>query len=141
MKRNLLESVRLIPYAPNDTVNRLGALSAVFAISALGAAPGAIAKVTVAHCETESGTYTDVVDKRIFLNSTVVEKDGNGNFVRSNVFIPIEAGDLVNVDIDLVGCKEFVKINVEYVDDSGAAVTATTEYALCLGDFTVNPPA
>lgn len=38
----------------------------------------------------------------------------------------VNAGDLANMDIDLIGCKEYVKITV--------TTNATATYALTLGD-------
>ena len=140
MKRSLLESVRVAPYVIGQPIDRIGALSAVLGINVSSADEGAAAVITVTHSDTDDGTYTAVEDKRIFLNATVPEYDGGGNFVKSIVSVPVESAQLVNVDIDIVGCKQFVKIGVEYVADDGESADVTATYALCLGDFSDNPP-
>ena len=74
-------------------------------------------------------------DERIFLDDTIIERDAAGGFVKSSVTVPVAAGQLVNVDIDLLGCKRFVKIGVDY---GTASVTAAC--VLILGDYSETPP-
>lgn len=138
MKRELLESVKAIPYTLEQVVDRLGALSAVLGISVTSATDDAQATVTVTHADASDGTFEAVPDERIFLEDTIVERDSTGKFVRSIATMPVVTGDLLNVDIDLLGCKQFVKVAVTY--DGGASPSVTAAYALTLGDNHTNPP-
>jgi len=51
----------------------------------------------------------------------------------------VAAGELVNIDVDLIGCKEYIKVQAEY-SAAGAAATVTSDYALALGDYDRIPP-
>ena len=108
MKRALIQSVKVTPYTSEDAINREGYLSAILAASVTA---GTTAKVSVTHCDTKAGDYVAVPDDFI-----VVGKD-SASFT---------APALVNFDIDLVGCKRYIKIKVE------GPTTAT--YAVALGD-------
>lgn len=108
MKRALTQSVKVTPYTSEDAINREGYLSAILAASVTA---GTTAKVSVTHCDTKAGDYVAVPDDFI-----VVGKD-SASFT---------APALVNFDIDLVGCKRYIKIKVE------GPTTAT--YAVALGD-------
>lgn len=140
MKRQLFESIKSMPYDSGQSVDRLGALSAVLAIGMTAADPGAFAVVSVTHAETETSTFEPTADERMFMNDTYVLRDADGQFEKSFVRLPVAANDLVNVEIDLVSCAQFIKINVEYVDTHGVSVSATATYTLTLGDYTHNPP-
>lgn len=139
MKRLLFESVKAIPYSLAQAVDRLDALSGVLGISVTSADENTVATITVAHCDTSDGEYSLVTDERLFLDDTIVERDAKNKSVQSIVTVGAAEGELVNIDIDLVGCKRFVKINVEYAaGDDVADVTAA--YVFTLGDFGQNPP-
>ncbi|MDR1465435.1 MAG: hypothetical protein LBJ11_09080 [Oscillospiraceae bacterium] len=118
MKRELLENVKVLPVTSGSTViDRAGFLSAVLGVTATGATT-----VTVAHCDTEDGTFEPVKDTRLFGDGTKVADDGSVSAV-----IPTEADDLLNVGIDLVGCKQFIQF------------TAAGAFALALGDSIAQP--
>ena len=136
MKRELLENVKVQPYTSGDAIDREGYLSAVLGVS-LGAATGTPTGITVkvpfTECDTESGSYTPVADKLVVPGKTT---DDTGA-------VTIEAdptgSELHNIDIDLVGCKQFIKatVAVECTGESTPSCTATC--AIALGDKNVQP--
>jgi hypothetical protein len=136
MKRELLENVKVQPYTSGDAIDREGYLSAVLGVSlgaATGTPTGITVKVTFTECDTESGSYTPVADKLVVPGKTT---DGTGA-------VTIEAdpagSELHNIDIDLVGCKQFIKatVAVECTGESTPSCTATC--AIALGDKNVQP--
>ena len=136
MKRELLENVKVQPYTSGDAIDREGYLSAVLGVS-LGAATGTPAgitvKVTFTECDTESGSYTPVADKLIVPGKTT---DDTGA-------VTIEAdpagSELHNIDIDLVGCKQFIKATVAVECTGGTTSSCTATCAIALGDKNVQP--
>lgn len=112
MKRELLKNVKVMPYTLETAIDREGFLSAVLGIAVTA---GETVTVAVTHCDEESGSYEAVEaveDKMLVI-------DGESTIAVSGV-------QLVNVDLDLVGCKRYIKINV-----TGGA---TATYAVVLGD-------
>lgn len=136
MKRELLENVKVQPYTSGDAIDREGYLSAVLGVS-LGAATGTPTGITVkvkfTECDTERGSYTPVADKLVVPGKTT---DDTGA-------VTIEAdpagSELHNIDIDLVGCKQFIKatVAVECTGETSPSCTATC--AIALGDKNVQP--
>ena len=114
MKRGLLQTVRVLPYTSGAVIDRAGFLSAV--LGATASTAGTLS-ATVTHSDTENGTYEAVPDPYIVLGEPAETE--------------LEAGGTVNVDIDLVGCKQFVKIM--------AGGTATATLAVALGDKATMP--
>lgn len=112
MKRELFENVKVIPDGVGVVIDRSGFLSAVLGISVTAAVNESL-KLEVQHCDTESGTYEPVEDSHIGVDGILKEQTVN-------------AGDMLNVDIDLLGCKQYIKIM--------ATTNATATYALTLGD-------
>lgn len=121
MKRELIQNVKILPYASDDSVDRNGFLSAV-----IGAVIGTAGELTltVTHSD-DDFSYEAVTDKLVF-----PEKQTEGGTFTTE---ELEVGDIVNIDIDLVGLKNFVKITA-----SGAAAASST-FALALGDKHVQP--
>lgn len=126
MKRELLENVKVQPYTSGDAIDREGYLSAVLGVSlgaATGTPTGITVKVTFTECDTEGGSYTPVADKLVVPGKTT---DDTGA-------VTIEAdpagSELHNIDIDLVGCKQFIKATVVVTDQS-----CTATCAIALGD-------
>lgn len=117
MKRELLQNAQVAPYTSGAVVNRMNFLSMIFAAAVTAA--GALT-LTVEHCDTEGGTFEAVTDTHIAPHEGAIE----GGVIS----ITAAAGDTVQVDIDLVGCKQFVTITA-----SGAAASGAT-YAFALGD-------
>lgn len=136
MKRELLENVKVQPYTSGDAIDREGYLSAVLGVS-LGAATGThtgiTVKVTFTECDTKSGSYTPVADKLVVPGKTT---DDTGA-------VTIEAdpagSELHNIDIDLVGCKQFIKATVAVECTGGSTPSCTATCAIALGDKNVQP--
>lgn len=130
MKRELFKNIKALPYASAAAVDRLGFSSGVLAakISAVTGAPTA-AKLAVAvtHSDTVGGDYAAVTDDFIF-------PDGANEFA-----IDVEDGLEVNIPIDLVGCKQFVKVTCTVTFTAGTTPGSTNAYALVLGDPTAAP--
>ena len=136
MKRELLENVKVQPYTSVDAIDREGYLSAVLGVSlgaATGTPTGITVKVTFTECDTESGSYTPVADKLVVPGKTT---DGTGA-------VTIEAdpagSELHNIDIDLVGCKQFIKATVAVECTGGSTPSCTATCAIALGDKNVQP--
>lgn len=115
MKRALFDTVLVLPFASGSTVCRLGYESAVLALTV---AAGKEATVKVEHADAIDGSFEAVPDSRLFVDDPV---NASGEAIVKN---ETEAEVVANLDIDLVGCKAFVKITV----------TGGTAGALALGD-------
>ena len=136
MKRELLENVKVQPYTSGDAIDREGYLSAVLGVSlgaATGTPTGITVKVTFTECDTEDGSYTPVADKLVVPGKTT---DDTGA-------VTIEAdpagSELHNIDIDLVGCKQFIKATVAVERTGGTSPSCTATCAIALGDKNVQP--
>lgn len=112
MKRELFENVKVVPGGVGAVIDRSGFLSAVLGIS-VSAAVNKSLELEVQHCDTEAGEFKAVEDSHIGVDGVLKEQTVN-------------AGDMLNVDIDLLGCKQYIKIV--------ATTEATATYALTLGD-------
>lgn len=108
MKRELIENVKVLPYTLDTAIDREGFLSAVLAVSV---SEGTTAKVAITHCDTDNGSYEAVPDDFVVVGKDEVSFTGT---------------PLLNFDIDLVGCKRYIKINV--------TGPSSATYALVLGD-------
>lgn len=121
MKRQLIQNTKVQPYTSGDAVERNGFLSAV-----LGAKISADGELTVKVTHSDDGaTFEDVKDRLLFPENPTA-KDTPGQIVVKD----LKADDLVCIDIDLVGLKNYIKVEV-----SGAGATL----ALALGDKNVQP--
>lgn len=136
MKRELLENVKVQPYTSGDAIDREGYLSAVLGVSlgaATGTTTGITVKVTFTECDTKDGSYTPVADKLVVPGKTT---DDTGA-------VTIEAdptgSELHNIDIDLVGCKQFIKATVAVKCTDGSSPSCTATCAIALGDKNVQP--
>ena len=103
MKRALFETVAVLPLVSGSVVQRTGYESAVLALTV---AQNATATVKVEHCDTQDGTFEAVGDSRLFVDNPVNE---SGEAIVKN---EAPAAAVANLDIDMVGCKEFIKITV-----------------------------
>ena len=121
MKRELLQNVKVQPLTSGSAVDRTGFLSGI--IGAVIGTAGALT-LTVTHSD-DGTTFEAVTDKLVFPE----KQTGGGTFTIEE----LKKDDVVNIDIDFVGLKNFVKITA-----SGAAATDTT-LALALGDKHVQP--
>jgi hypothetical protein len=115
MKKELLQNVKVLPYKSGDAIDRAGFLSAVIAVAAK--ADGDV-KIVVTHSDTADGTFEAVSDEKLFVG-------GNGEAAG------LTAADVTNFDVDLAGCKPFIKVTV-----SG---TAAGDCAIVLGDKNTRP--
>lgn len=121
MKRELIQNTKVQPYTSGDAVERTGFLSGI--IGAVIGTAGALT-VTVSHSD-DGTTFEAVTDALVF-----PEKQTEGGVFTIDA---LAAKDIVNIDVDLVGLKNFVKFEA-----SGAAATGTT-LAIALGDKNVQP--
>ena len=110
MKRDLLYNNKLMPCASGDTIDRMGFLSAILGIQATGDVT-----INIKHAAEEGGAFEDVPDPLILLGDPLL--------------IDAEAGDLVNAQVDLIGCMQYVQFDV-----SGG-----TPFAITLGDAALMP--
>lgn len=117
MKRELIQNVKVIPYTNGDAIDREGFLSAVCAVKAAAAGDMTVA---LTHSDTATGDFVAVPDTCKFV--------GGGASATG-----LKAADIANFDIDLVGCKRFVKVTA-----SGTAATPASGgvlvCAVVLGD-------
>jgi len=113
MKRALPGNVKVFTDTLSQgVIDREGFLSAV-----VGGTVDTAGDVTIVvkDCDTENGTFADVTDDWLFIGG------GSGT-------VTAAADELVNVDVDLVGCKRYVKF-----------VTTFDEVAVVLGDAAIQP--
>lgn len=121
MKRALFQNAKVQPYKSGEAIERTGFLSAIF-----GGVIGTAGTLTVTVTHSDDGTeYSAASDKRIF-----PEKATEGGVLTADA---LEVGDVVNIDVDLVGLKNFVKFTV-----SGTAAADTT-LAVAIGDSAEQP--
>ena len=127
MKRNLFQNVLVMPYKTGDVIDRNGYLSAV--VGAVVSSGGSMT-VTVEHSD-DGETFVPVTDERVFpeqqteggkftFKEPVGAEDEDG---------PVDTTGVVNVEVDLLGLKQFVKLTVEGSDS----------LAVVLGDSSVQP--
>ena len=136
MKRELIQNVKVTPYTNGDAIDRDGFLSAVLGVlvgTPTGSPTGLAVKLTVTECDTKSGSYTPAADKLIPVDKAL---DADGSI---SLDTDVAGGALVNFDLDLVGCKQFIKIKVEVVCTGGSSASCTATAALVLGDASEVP--
>lgn len=121
MKRALFDTVTVLPFESESVTGRMGYESAILALTISN---GAEATVKVEHSDVEAGPFEAVKDSRLFIDNPV-DKDGNA-VVKNEA----EEEAVANLSIDLIGCKEYIKITV----------TGAEAVALALGDSTYQPP-
>lgn len=119
MKRELFENVKVIPGGTAVVIDRSGFLSAIIGAAVAAPEDGKEANLkklsfTVTHADAEDGEYTPVDDPYIGINGPLKE-------------ISISEGETANVEIDLLGCKRYLKI----MPSTDAAAVG---YAVVLGD-------
>jgi hypothetical protein len=124
MKRALLENIKVAPLTSGATIDRLGFLSAI--VGAEVTATGTLT-LTVTHSDEESGTFEPVTDTR--LEATGLNRATTGGVIN----VEVEEAGTVNVDLDLVGCKQFIQVAASGAAAAGAA------FAIALGDAQTAP--
>ena len=144
MKRELIQNVKVTPYTSEDAIDRDGFLSAVLGVlvgTPTGSHTGLAVKLTVTECDTKSGSYTPAADKLIPVDKAL-DADGSISLdADGSISLDTDAAGraLVNFDLDLVGCKQFIKIKVEVVCTGGSSASCTATAALVLGDKAYTP--
>ena len=136
MKRALLENVKVTPYTSGDAIDREGFLSGILGIllsDATGTPTAIEVKVTLTECDTESGDYTPVADKLVVPGMST---DDTGSVTLA---ADPAGGELHDIDLDFVGCKQYVKVTVAVTPTGGSSPTCTATCALALGDAAVQP--
>lgn len=131
MKRALIQNTKVTPYTSESAIDREGFLSAVLGVlvgTPSGSPTGLAVKLTITESDEESSGYTAAADKLIPIDKAL---DANGAI---SVDTDAAGGALVNFDLDLVGCKQFVKIKFEVVCTGGTSASCTATAALALGD-------
>ena len=137
MKRALIQSVKVTPYTSEDAINREGFLSAILAVkvgSPSGTPTGLAVKLTITESDQQSSGFAPVKDKLVCVGNAPLDAAG-----AISVSTDAKGGALVNFDLDLVGCKQFIKIKVEVVCTDGSSASCTATAALVLGDKAYTP--
>ena len=129
MKRSLFQNITAIPYTSGDTIDRSGFLSAVIGANV---ASGATLTIKAEHSD-DGETFVPVTDKLVF--PEVPTEGGEYTFVNEPIKAEdeegaVDAGGLVNVAVDLVGLKPYVKFTV---------TGATGSPVVVLGDSNAQP--
>ena len=136
MKRELFDNVKLIVKADNAVIDRIGCLSGVLAVS-IGAITGnptaSDLSIAITHADTEDGTFNPVTDAMIGMEEHPA-KDGILNKVA------VKTNDELSINLDLIGCKQFIKITPTIKFTGGTSpAAANASYALVLGDPSNSP--
>jgi hypothetical protein len=119
MKRALFQNVQVTPYNSSDIIDRNNFLSAIF-----GAAVSAAGTLTLVVTHSDDGvTFVPVTDMRLEAAPATITTNGT-------ITVDVAAPQLVNIDIDLVGCKQYVQFTASGV---------TAAYAYALGDVQYAP--
>lgn len=135
MKRTLFKTVSLIPAPGGKVIDREGFLSAVLAVSIgeiTGNPTAAVLSVKVEHADEADGEFEAVPDT--MLNPEQATLEGG---------IPdrkIAGGEELSMDLDLLGCKQFIKVTPSITFEGGTSPEASeAAYAVALGDSVKNP--
>lgn len=127
MKRELFQNITAIPYESGSAIDRTGFLSAV-----IGANVAASATLTVKVEHSDDGeTFVPVTDEMVFPEKQTI--GGEYTFRSEPIEGAEEVGGVINIDVDLVGLKNFVKFTVTGNDETAGGL------AVVLGDSAVQP--
>ena len=118
MRRALFDRLIVLPYEQGEAINRDRALSIVLGVACNAATGMPLLRVALTECATEDGEFTPVKDELAVPTEPVELEEG--------------VADMINIDV--VGCKQFVKITPTITGE------ATCAYAIALGDFDREPP-
>lgn len=135
MKRELFDNVKLIGKADNVVIDRSGCLSGVLAVS-VGAITGnptaSDLSIAITHADTEDGTYKPVTDAMIGM----VEHPSIDGVLNK---IAVKSDDQIAINLDLLGCKQYIKITPSIKFTGGTSpAAANASYALVLGDPSIS---
>lgn len=137
MKREILQNIKVYPYTSEDVIEREDFISGILGVKVgtpTGSPTGLAIKLTITESDAANGTFTAASDKNVILDKTPL--DENGSIV---VDTDVVGGELVNFDLDLIGCKNFIKVKVEAVCTGGTSAACTVTSALALGDSKNQP--
>lgn len=137
MKRALIQSVKVTPYTSEAAINREGFLSGILAVkvgSPSGTPTGMAVKLTITESDQQSGSYTPVKDKLVCVGNAPLDNAG-----MISVTTDAAGGELVNFDLDLVGLKQYIKVNVEISCSGDSTSSCEATAALALGDASEVP--
>ena len=137
MKTELLQNVKAQPYTSAAAIDRKGFNSAVLAVlvgTPTGSPTALTLGLTFTECDTDSGVFTAVKDKAILVEKALLDSNGAISFDTD-----AEGGDMFNFDIDLSGCKRYVKITIAITCTGGTSPTCSTTNAIVLGDSIEQP--
>ena len=132
MKRELFQNITAIPYTSGEVIDRTGFLSAVIGANV---ASGADVTVKVEHSD-DGENFVPITDKLVFPDKQT--EGGEYTFKIDPVDAEdaegsVEAGGVVNIDIDLAGLKPIVKLTVTGNDETAGGLVVV------LGDSAAQP--
>jgi len=128
MKRALLQNVSVSPYESGSVIDRRGFLSAALGVNVITAGE---LELTISHGDTSDGDFETLSDTHV---APLAPPTLGAGPVRVPGIYTFDANvGVINVDIDLVGCKQFVTMAL-----SGDAATDAT-LAYVLGDAQYMP--
>lgn len=125
MKRELLQNVKILPYTSGNALDTTGFNSVV--IGAVAGNDGTLT-ITITQSDSKDGVYEEIKNKQIFIDKTS-HKDNAGVIDIEN----ITSGNEINVNVDIIGLKNYIKITA-----TGDASTGTA-LAVVLGDSNCQP--
>lgn len=145
MKRALLENHKVL--INPGIIDRQKFLSAVLALKAEGTvAEGTTVTIKFEHCDTKEGTFVSVTDSELCPSARIDDKTGTLSG------LVVKADEDVNIDLDLIGFKQFIKITAEIdvneskgtsdsenADTEGGSTGAALQTAIVLGDCSEVP--
>ncbi len=135
MKRELFKNVRVIPSADGKVVDREEFLSGVLAVSVgtfSGSPDSAVLSLTFEHSDTVDGEFVAVPDT--MLNPEQATK--NGGIPQK----PVSSGEEILIDLDLLGCKRYVKVGIKVTFSGGTnPAAAGSSCVMVLGDPVQSP--
>lgn len=127
MKRSILCNIKVIPATDGKLIDRQGFLSAVLGaeVTAINGNPESVSL----NVEVLTGDSADGTDLALTTDPLVIMGDAGD----------IYGLGLYNVDIDLVGCKRYVKLVPTPVFSGGTTPGISADYAVALGDNNIQP--
>lgn len=119
--------------------DRLEYLSAILAVkvSGFGGNPdAAVLVLAVEHSDDGSaGSFEPVSDPLVGAdNATKQMRDAQNKLVSTKIYAPIDGDGVVNIDMDLLGCKQYVSVVPSVEFTGGTSPTFDAVFALGLGD-------
>lgn len=137
MKRELIQNIKVFPYTSEEVIDRDKCLSGILAVK-VGTPTGSpfslAVKVALTESDAADGTFSTVSDKLIPVGNKALDDDG-----AISIDTDAEGGALVNIDLDLVGCKRYIKAAFSVVCTGGTSAACDATAAVALGDAAEMP--